>query len=274
MNIVDSGSGPPVVLVPGIQGRWEWLRPGVEALARHCRVITFSLADEPTAGARFDETNGFGSYVDQVAAAMDQAGVERATICGMSYGGLIAAAFAARHPERTAALVLASAIPASWHPDARVRFYLRAPVLLSPLFCVASVRMYREIAAAADGTLAGVRLTATHGWNALRHMFSPARMARRVQFLNGLALTNELTAVHVPTLVLTGEPDLDRVVPVVMTRQYQTIWPHARLATIPRSGHLGVITRPTEFARLVTSFISVEAARLTGGPSTEVRRIV
>src|SRR5688572_10154336 len=167
MQIVDLGSGPPVVLVPGIQGRWEWLRPGVDALAQHCRVITFSLADEPTAGSRFDEANGFGSYVDQVGAAMDQAGLKHATICGMSYGGLIAAAFAARHSERTAALVLASAIPASWAPDARVRFFLRAPVMLSPLFCVASLRMYPEIAAAAGGPLAGVGLTARHGWNAL-----------------------------------------------------------------------------------------------------------
>jgi pimeloyl-ACP methyl ester carboxylesterase len=274
MNIVDLGSGPPVVLVPGIQGRWEWLRPGVEALAQHCRVITFSLADEPTAGSRFDEANGFGAYVGQVAAAMDQAGLKQATICGMSYGGLIAAAFAARHPERTAALVLASAIPASWAPDARVRFFLRAPVMLSPLFCVASLRMYPEIAAAAGGALPGMRLTARHGWNALRHLFSPARMARRVHLLEGLALERELRAVHLPTLILTGEPTLDRVVPVGMTRQYQTLWPHARLATIPRSGHLGVVTRPAEFARLVTSFVSEEAGRLTGGPYTEVRRIV
>jgi pimeloyl-ACP methyl ester carboxylesterase len=275
MTIVDRGSGPPVVLVPGIQGRWEWLHPGVEALARHCRVITFSLADEPTADGRFDEANGFGSYVDQVAEAMDQAGLERATICGISFGGLIAAAFAARHPARTEALVLASAIPPSWHPDARVRFYLRAPALLSPLFCLASLRMYPEIAAAAGGALAGVKLTARHGWNALRHMFSPARMARRVHLLAGVSLENELTAVRVPTLILTGEPALDRVVPVSMTLHYLTLWPHARVATIPRSGHLGVITRPAEFARLVTSFVC-DTGRLTGGPYIEdkVRRIV
>ncbi len=267
MRIVDLGSGPPVVLVPGIQGRWEWMRPGVEALARHCRVVTFSLADEPTAEARFDESNGFRSYVDQIAEAMDQAGLTRATICGVSYGGLIAATFAARYPERTTALVLASAVPASWHPDARIRFYLRAPRLLSPLFCLGSLRMYPEIAAAAGGTLAGLRLAATHGWNALCHMFSPSRMARRVSLLDNVALESELASVHVPTLVLTGESDLDRIVPVDMTRQYLNLWPHARLATIPRSGHLGIITRPADFARLVTSFID-------GASYEEVRRIV
>jgi pimeloyl-ACP methyl ester carboxylesterase len=256
MELIDRGAGPPIVLVPGIQGRWEWLGPGVEALARRCRVITFSLADEPTAAARFDATRGFACYVDQIAAAMDQAGVERATICGVSYGGLIAAAFAARHPARTSALVLASAIPPTWSPDARVRFYLRAPVLLSPIFVAASLRMFPEIAAAAGGVLTGMPVAARHGWNALRHMFSPSLMARRVRLLDGLALQAELKPVHVPTLVLTGEAELDKVVPVAATRQYLRIWPHARLATVTRSGHLGAITRPDEFARLVTSFMT------------------
>ena len=54
----------------------------------------------------------------------------------MSYGGLIALAFAVKYPERTRSLVLVSAISPAWTPDARVRFYLRAPRLLSPLFVV------------------------------------------------------------------------------------------------------------------------------------------
>ena len=45
-GIVDQGSGPPIVLSPGLQGRWEWMRPAVDALAKHYRVITFSLCDE------------------------------------------------------------------------------------------------------------------------------------------------------------------------------------------------------------------------------------
>ena len=117
MKIIDVGSGPPVVLVPGIQGRWEWMKPAVDALATRCRVLTFSLADERTCGASFDAAHGFDCYVDQIREAMDQAGISSAAICGVSYGGLIAAAFAARHPERTFALVLVSAIPPSWRPD-------------------------------------------------------------------------------------------------------------------------------------------------------------
>ena len=49
-RIVERGEGRPIVLVPGIQGRHEWSLPTVEALAALGRVITYSLADEPTSG--------------------------------------------------------------------------------------------------------------------------------------------------------------------------------------------------------------------------------
>jgi pimeloyl-ACP methyl ester carboxylesterase len=255
MNIVDRGTGVPIVIIPGIQGRWEWMRPAVDALAATCRVITFSLADEPTCGGPFDEATGFDCYVDQVATALDQAGLERAAICGVSYGGLVAAAFAARHPQRTAALILVSALPPSWSPDPRVRFYLRAPRLLSPLFMIGSVRMYKEIAAATPGFLRSVGTAAGHGVTVLRNMFSPVRMAARVSRLGPPQLLSELCNVQVPTLVITGEPNLDRVVPVALTLEYVRMWPHAERATLGATGHLGLITRPDEFARLVVPFV-------------------
>ena len=43
------GDGPPLVLVPGMQGRWEWMTPTVDALARRFRVATYSLCGEPGA---------------------------------------------------------------------------------------------------------------------------------------------------------------------------------------------------------------------------------
>lgn len=255
MKIVDVGTGPPLVLIPGIQGRWEWMRPAVDALASYCRVIAFSLADERTCGASFDPSRGFDCYVEQVNAAMDQAGLTSAAICGVSYGGLIAAAFAARHPDRTSALILVSAVPPSWKPDSRVRFYLRAPRLLSPLFCVGSLRLYREIAAATPGVLPGIWAGVRHGVTALTHPFSPSRMARRALLLDGLDLARELKAVRSPALIVTGETHLERVVPVQLTREYLAIWPHAQLALIANTGHLGSITRPTEFANLVARFV-------------------
>lgn len=255
MKIVDVGSGPPLVLVPGVQGRWEWMRPGVDVLSRRFRVITFSLCDEPTSEAACDDARGFSSYVDQVEDAMNAAGVEKANIGGLSYGGLIAAAFAARHPERTSSLILLSALPADWQIDARARFYLRAPRLLFPLFALQSLRMCREIRIAYDGVADGLAAMLRHGWNVITHPTSPARMARRVLLIDGLPLAQELTALHVPTLVVTGDDRLDRVVPAAATRRYLTLWPHAVSETLARTGHLGLITRPQDLSRTIERFL-------------------
>lgn len=255
MKIVDVGSGPPVVLVPGIQGRWEWMKPAVDALCTRCRVITFSLADEPTCGWTFKEVDGFNAYVEQVREALDAKGIQKAAICGVSYGGLVAAGFAARHPDRVASLIMVSAIPPGWKPDGRVRFYLRAPWLLSPLFLIGSMRMYREIAAATPGVLAGMWTAVRHALNALRHIFSPGRMARRVHMLEAVNLGTALERVDVPTLVITGEPSLDRVVPVALTKEYLRIWPRAVHTTLARTGHLGLITRSSDFAAAIAAFL-------------------
>jgi pimeloyl-ACP methyl ester carboxylesterase len=265
MKMIDRGGGTAIVVIPGIQGRWEWMKPAIDTLAQRCRVITFSLADEPTSGGAFDERRGIESYVEQVRAALDMAGVQQAAICGVSYGGLIAGAFAARFPERAASLVLVSAIPPSWTPDSRVRFYLRAPTLLAPLFCIGSVRLCREIFAAEGGQLAaGTRAATRHAWRVLTHFFSPRRMARRVRLLDGATLEAELARVNVPTLVVTGDSALDRVVPTSLSQEHLRLWPHARVATIANTGHLGLITRPDEFARIVVPFAE-SAARLASG---------
>jgi pimeloyl-ACP methyl ester carboxylesterase len=264
MNIVDRGEGAPIVVIPGVQGRWEWMKPAIESLAQQARVITFSLADEPSSKARFDAHAGFWNYVEQVREALDRSGIDRAAICGVSYGGLIAGAFIARYPGRVSSLILVSAPPPSWRPDARVSSYLRHPWLLTPLFCLGSLRLYREIAAANDTWWSGIAAACGAAINVLRHMFHPGRMARRVHLLSSVLAPNgvegsieaELARVKVPTLVVTGEDSLERVMPPGVTRQYRTIWPHAHVETLPRTGHLGLITRPNEFAALVARFVS------------------
>ena len=87
--------------------------------------------------------------------------------------------------------------------------------------------MYREIAAANTGFMAGVGAAVRHAWTVVTHMFSPGRMARRVHLLAGMELREELARVDAATLIVTGEAGLDRVVPVRLTREYLDIWPHA-----------------------------------------------
>ena len=233
------------------------MAPAIDALARHMRVITFSLADEPTAEAHLDGKPSMWTYVQQVREALNQSGIERAAICGVSFGGLIAGGFTTFYPARVSSLILVSALPPSWRPDERVSFYLRHPWLMTPLFCLGSVRFYREIAAANDTWWSGMTAALGAGINVLGHMFHPGRMARRVHLMSSVHGTEgDMARVKVQTLIVTGEESLERVVAPRLTREYLTIWPHARVETLARTGHLGLITRPREFAELVSRFVS------------------
>jgi pimeloyl-ACP methyl ester carboxylesterase len=192
----------------------------------------------------------------------------------VSYGGLVATAFAARYPERTAGLVLVSALPVEWKPDARVRFYIRRPRLLMPVFMVASLRLYREIGAATPGLLNGAAAALRHAFTVLSHMFSPTRMARRVRLIESLNFSLAPGSISAPALIVTGDARLDRVVPVAMTEQYLRILPGAARVTLDRTGHLGLITRPSEFAGAVSPFVAravAPAPRRTAAPGEPLR---
>jgi pimeloyl-ACP methyl ester carboxylesterase len=271
MKVVDRGSGVPVVVIPGIQGRWEWMAPAVDALASRCRVITFSLADEPSAEYSTSAA-GFEAYVEQVAQALDACGLERAVICGVSYGGLVAAAFARRHPERVSGLVLVSAIPPSWRPDARAKFFMRSPNLLLPLFLLSALRLHREIAAAHGGWWRSIGASMRQGARSISHFPTPRRMARRAAMAADARL-GDLASLHVPVLVVTGEARLDRVVPTELTAEYTRIWPHAKAVTLQRTGHLGLVTRPEAFAVMVAGFgAGLEAGRTAGLKTRDYER--
>lgn len=258
-SFIDVGHGMPVVVIPGIQGRWEWMAPAIDALRPHARVLTHSLADEPSSRYPADPARGFANYVSQLRDTLDAADLERAVIVGISYGGLVAAEFAARHPDRVQGLMLVSALAPDWSPDARARFYLRAPRLLSPMFALSSpLRLLPEVWAAFGSLPAVLRFALSQAWCVLRAPMSPARMARRI----GWALAHSFgTLPHdVPALIVTGEPGLDLVVPTTITTRYLERLPQARLETLARTGHLGIVTRPEAFAAIVTRFLRDDVA--------------
>jgi pimeloyl-ACP methyl ester carboxylesterase len=254
-GMIDVGQGPPLVLVPGIQGRWEWMRPTVAALARDFRVLTFTLAGERTSRHAFDPALGFDNFVVQLDRVLDEAGVESAFLCGVSYGGLVALRYAAERPHRVRGLVLASALAPGYAPDARARFYMRRPTLLLPLFAVDAIRRSRpEVTAALPRWSARTSFRARQLWLAARAPATPRRMRDRLRLLDSIDFHAVAAHVGTPTLVVTGDPGLDRVVPVEDTLRYATLLPHAEVARLPRTGHLGLVTRPDDFARLLAAF--------------------
>src|SRR5438874_403911 len=149
MYVIEHGQGSPLVLVPGIQGRWEYMRPAIEALAASFRVITFPLCGEPDSKRDVDPAMGLDNYAAQILTVLDASGIERATICGVSFGGLVALRFGACHRDRVAALVLASTPAPVWRLRRRHQVYVRVPWMFGPVFLAeAPWRLRAEIRAA------------------------------------------------------------------------------------------------------------------------------
>lgn len=119
------GDGPAqLVLAPGfisqIDNYWDdphfnrWLTE----LGRHARVVMF---DKRGTGLSDQVPNlpGMDERMDDLRAAMDLAGFDKATVMGISEGGSLASLFAATHPERVSGLILYGSFArfSSWFPN-------------------------------------------------------------------------------------------------------------------------------------------------------------
>ena len=256
--MTPQSSKTPIVLVPGIQGRWEWMRPAIRALEHQHQVITFSLGD--VSGP--DLFDGWTSRIDHL---LDTAGHRTAAVVGLSFGGLVAAWYAARRPERTSQLVVVASPSPGWRIDDQSARYARNPRLSFPLFAMRAVRrLAPELSAAMPGLGPKIRFGAGYAARAIRYPASPRQMADVVDEWKRTDLTAMVNRVTAPTLVVTGEHNLDLVVPVSSTLEYLTLIPGATHAQLAGTGHLGFLSKPSEFATLVSDFIARgEAPRMS-----------
>ena len=255
-RIIERGQGRPIVVIPGIQGRYEWGLPTVDALASLGHVVTFSLADEPTSGFAWAESAGFENYLTQLDEVIRAAGGERPVLVGISYGGLIATEYAARHPGQLSALVVASSPPPTWRVPGRAERYLKAPRLMAPLFWIgAPLRAYPELKAALPGSRDRWQFMFDNGLRIAGAPASSARMVRRLRWLESAHFSLD-RAIDVPALIVTGEPDLERVVPPADTLTYRAWLPGARAVTLAATGHIGCVTKAREFANEVAGLLA------------------
>src|SRR5688572_25657206 len=111
IRYVDTGAGPPVVLIHGFTGDIErsWINTGIlPGLAREYRVLALDLrghgrSDKPHAPAAYDE------LALDVIRLLDHLRIEKAHAVGYSLGGIIAIKLLTTHPDRFLSAVLGGA---------------------------------------------------------------------------------------------------------------------------------------------------------------------
>lgn len=94
-----TGSGHPLIYVPGLDGTGLLFYRQTRLLRHRFRVITFRLRDEAT-----DMDTLIGDLLHHLDLAVPRG--EPVVMVGESFGGALAMSFASRHPERVAELVI------------------------------------------------------------------------------------------------------------------------------------------------------------------------
>ena len=111
-NYLEQGEGPPLILLhgsgPGVTAYANW-RLAMPALSEHFRVLAPDAAGfgytERKSGAQYN----LDLWVAHTIGFMDALGIPKARFVGNSFGGGLALALAARHPERIDQFVLMGA---------------------------------------------------------------------------------------------------------------------------------------------------------------------
>jgi pimeloyl-ACP methyl ester carboxylesterase len=250
LSFDDAGSGAPVVLLHPFPFDRRFWADLARRLATTRRVIVPDLRGfgrTPLAG-----DFSIADLADDLAALLDHLGLARAHVGGLSMGGYVALAFAARHPHRLAGLLLADTKAG---PDTEAARAARAEAIA--LVDEGGVPAYVE--------------------RQLPRLVAPAALARTADELRRLCgqpaatvkaglcalrdrpdRTPDLAAITCPTLVVVGQEDV--LTPPSEAALMVSRIPGSRLVELPGVGHLPPLEEPEAFARAVLPFLSPASA--------------
>lgn len=121
----DNGIGLPVIFLHAFPLNRQMWAGEVQALLEDQRYRLVRLdwrgfgESEIASSSTSPVLSTMDTFADDVAGLMDQLGISRAVLCGLSMGGYVAFAFAHKYPERLSGLILADTRPGTDIAEAR-----------------------------------------------------------------------------------------------------------------------------------------------------------
>jgi 3-oxoadipate enol-lactonase len=251
----QSGAGPALVLLNGWSASGiAWPRAWVRELEHDFRVIR--VDNRGSGYSRFADTPfTLADMADDVAAVIEAAGHERATVLGLSMGGMIAQEFALRHPARLEALMLVGTRPPA--PADVLPPWSQLGELLRPqnrrerlddymrrLWAGAVAEGFAEREPAAIEELIAQIIARPTTREMLTH---------QLRAVSGWAHPERLAGIAAPTVVVSGA--VDPFVPPANGRRLAELIPEARYVELPGVGHLAPLEASGEVRDLLKELV-------------------
>jgi len=253
-NYHDVGEGKPILLIhgsgPGVTAWANW-RGIIPVLSKEARVIAPDMFGFGYSQCPLDKPLDLDQWVAQVTNLLDSLDIERVSVVGNSFGGAVALALAARHPERVERLVLMGAagisFPLTWGLD-KVWGYKPSLEAMDELLHIFA---YDHSILGPD--LARMRYEASTR-DDVQARFAALFPEPHQAGIEMLAQTEDtLKSLEHKTLLIHGRDD--RVVPLFTSQRMSELLPNAELHIFNRCGHWVQIEKAQEFTKLVSGFL-------------------
>lgn len=240
-----AGSGPPIVKAQNWISHIEldWRDPSTahifESLAARYRLVFFDARGNGLSDWEMENIS-FELMVDDLECVFDAAGVDRAPIISMSQGCAVAAAFAAKNPDRVSAIVMIGAYPVGRAKRKSKKDQERAKALRAMMTASWDDEHPSLRDLMAEIIVPGASAEDRRRYaDDMRDMISPENLGKYREALDNFDITELLPQVNVPCLVLHCRGD--RLQPIEQGRKMAAGLPDARFIAYDSNNH-----KPTE----------------------------
>lgn len=241
----SGGTDMPIVFLHGVGSTKRVWQPQLDHFGRTRRAFAFDYPGYGESDPLPDATRE--DFAGAMLEAMTALGIERAHVCGLSLGGVVAIAMHHQAADRCASLILADSFAV--HPAGQAIYHRSiAASRAGPMRALAEARAGALLAPGNQHvrdevveTMAGIDSSAYRAGAAAVWLADQRERA---------------AAIRVPTLVLCG--DQDEVTPPELSRELCALIPGAELQLIANAGHLSNLEQPQAFNAAVDDFLARE----------------
>ena len=278
-EMFGSGSGTPLFVAnggPGFDHQYLLVSDAWDTLAQTRKIVMWDQRGTGRSGPlKPGQSCTLADQINDLDALRAHLGFDKIDLMGHSWGGFLAMAYAARHPEHIVHLIISDSAAPRWsdtlflfkdvYPDVTAR---------EDGFAFTSALNEKDSAAARE---AATTLYESMLFYSTEHRDEfAAKMANDKEYYEVNRAVNhdvarfdlnpEIKKFRFPTLVMCGRFDMN-VAPVIAYKIHEAI-PGSKFVVFEKSGHMPFFEEPAKFVRVINDFLSSNAPP-AASPSAE-----